>query len=684
MLAGQKSENPEIVRRCQAVLRHIRGEEVKAAFLKAAGDDDAARTLLAEVLKDAHRARVLDEAVQHPERSGKLYAAEQWRLWQKAVSTPPGAKEADIPTAPEIALSFLLGSHPSSADALKTEAPPDDPRISEGRRAAEADLLCKSLQLELIDAKRKSPFARLMAGWLLVRSDPWVVSLGLSQARQYRLSEVVPVARQVVRNTKLDAQHRATAALALADLGGPAELPTLRGLMDDKTVWSSFREGRDPDGPTFTVELRDVAVGASLLLFDQDPGEIGFPRFRRPGAAELKLHEKLSGGLFAFTSDADRDAAHKKAREWLDKQKKADESKKDEPGAPKLVEQLGAAEFAVREEAEKALRKLGYKAETAIRSGLRSENPEIVKRCKELLDALRTDLLGGKDSPVWQKFKVIAGDDADAWKLYLRTIGTRKRAEMLLNAVNDPRKAAASYAKECEAIGKVLSPGGVSGVAAPPGPPGLPNRDVPPEDITALLLLGLLPRGDQVEVPHESSAVVSSVLHAALVAETKKPFGKLFAAWTEPRPGMWYGAFNVALIEGVRAMTPVARKALMDFAAKRRIPMTKENALALRFLGWYGTTDDIPLILQFAEDKTVCGTMSAGAKKDGTTVQVRDLAVIAALTLKKQILQDFGFAMHDIAPPWPANFLANHGFDSDAKRVAAHKKAREWLDSHKR
>jgi hypothetical protein len=328
VLAGLKSESPEVVRRCRAVLDHLRGEEVKAAFLKTARDDEPARALLAEVLKDAHRARVLDEAVQHPERSGNLYAAEQWRLWQKAVSTPPGAKEADTPTAPEIALSFLLGSHPSSADSLKTEPPPNDSRISEGRRAVETDLLCKSLQLELMDPMRRGPFARLMAAWMATRSDPWVVGLGLSQARQYRLPEVVPVARQVVRNAKLDAQHRAAAALALADLGGMAELPTLRSLMDDKTEWSRSREGRNPDSPTLTVELRDVAVGAVLLLSGQDPGEFGFPEFRRQGVAELKTHEKLNGRWFAFTTDADRAAAHKKAKEWLDKQEKKDEPKK--------------------------------------------------------------------------------------------------------------------------------------------------------------------------------------------------------------------------------------------------------------------------------------------------------------------------------------------------------------------
>ena len=86
--------------------------------------------------------------------------------------------------------------NPSSADALKTEPPPNDPRISEGRRAVETDLLCKSLQLKLMDPKRRGPLARLMAGWLATRSDPWVVGLGLGQARQYRLPEVVPVARQ--------------------------------------------------------------------------------------------------------------------------------------------------------------------------------------------------------------------------------------------------------------------------------------------------------------------------------------------------------------------------------------------------------------------------------------------------------------------------------------------------------
>jgi hypothetical protein len=161
-----------------------------------------------------------------------------------------------------------------------------------------------------------------MAGWLTVRGDPWVVSLGLSEARKFRVQEVVPVARQVAGNAKLDAQHRAAAALALADLGGKDELLVLRRLFDDKTEWSRFTEGRTPDAPTLTVELRDVAVGASLLLTGKDPGEFGFPSFRDAGVARLTLREKLNGRWFAFASSADREAVHQNAREWLDEQEK--------------------------------------------------------------------------------------------------------------------------------------------------------------------------------------------------------------------------------------------------------------------------------------------------------------------------------------------------------------------------
>src|SRR5262249_16800922 len=56
----------------------------------------------------------------------------------------------------------------------------------------------------------------------------------------------------------------------------------------------------------------------------------------------------------------------------------------------KLVERLGAP--AARDNAMKALREQGAKAEEALRAGAKSGNPDVAKRCEELLAAL-----GGTD-----------------------------------------------------------------------------------------------------------------------------------------------------------------------------------------------------------------------------------------------------------------------------------------------
>ena len=66
-----------------------------------------------------------------------------------------------------------------------------------------------------------------------------------------------------------------------------------------------------------TVELRDVAVGAALLLRDRNPADCGFEAFRELADPTRTLREKLRVSSFAFVSPAAREAAHKKAREWL-------------------------------------------------------------------------------------------------------------------------------------------------------------------------------------------------------------------------------------------------------------------------------------------------------------------------------------------------------------------------------
>ena len=75
----------------------------------------------------------------------------------------------------------------------------------------------------------------------------------------------------------------------------------------------------------------------------------------------------------------------------------------------KLVEQLGAAEFADREAAAKTLREMGLKAEAALRAGLRSDNPEVRERTTKLLTTIRADALDA----LAKDFKADGTDEPD-------------------------------------------------------------------------------------------------------------------------------------------------------------------------------------------------------------------------------------------------------------------------------
>lgn len=366
---------------------------------------------------------------------------------------------------------------------------------------------------------------------------------------------------------------------------------------------------------------------------------------------------------------------------------------KDDP-ATKLVEQLGAPEFADREAAQKRLRELGPKAESAIRVGLRSENPEIALRCDTLLWALRADRLLAPDNPVWLRFKAVAGGDDEARDLYRQMTGARQRGEQLLVAVDDPKAATVIYAKECERLVTAVRDS-KKRRSAPLKPGAAPVIDLPTVDLAMILFLGTLAPAVTDGVKGEEDVLEGLLMSAALVGETKRAFGKLYASWTEPRPTRWEAGLFRALVDDIPAMAGVARKTL---AAKDDSPWVKfdKRALGLRFLGLYGTTADLSLMMTFSDDKTefdrvefskypggVLGGNSAypRVKNADVVVQARDVAIVAALQLHKQKPRDFGFEQDLVnnSGPWSPAVLTALGFCSGADREAAHKKARSWL-----
>jgi hypothetical protein len=352
----------------------------------------------------------------------------------------------------------------------------------------------------------------------------------------------------------------------------------------------------------------------------------------------------------------------------------------------KLVAQLSAPEYRDREAAQKQLRKVGIKAEAAIRGGLRSADPEVVRRCDELLNVIRTDFLTGTESPVWLKFRDTALDDEEAWRLYLRMVGTPQRREMLLAALGDPKAAAASYAKECERMAQVLRP--VRGVKV---------RDAQFDDLAVMLFLGILVPGEADRNRDELKAVDNHILIDALGGKSKKVFGRLYAAWIEPRPDMWQVGMFRALANEMSTMAGVARQVLL---AKDDSPwrVYDKRLFAMRYLGLNGRLEDVPLLMKFVEDKTECDRLSfsrlPGGRLDnmrpveGNTdvvAQVRDVAIVAALQIHKQSPKSFGFerAIEYSTSSRPfLGTLATLGFCREAHRDAAHQNALTWLARH--
>ncbi len=134
----------------------------------------------------------------------------------------------------------------------------------------------------------------------------------------------------------------------------------------------------------------------------------------------------------------------------------------------KLVDQLGAPEFGDREAAAKQLREMGFKAEAALRAGLRSESPEVRDRSAKLLAEIRavarTALVkqfdpatdAEPDHPVWKRFRTIAGNDAAARKLFAEIIVSPQLLKLLDDADRDPNKAGDLYAAELERWYKLM------------------------------------------------------------------------------------------------------------------------------------------------------------------------------------------------------------------------------------
>jgi hypothetical protein len=341
--AGRKDNDREIARRCALLFPILRADWLKEfraelrtgkagakdhdhpiwrRFKQIAGDSQASRELLAQILVDDRTAQRLDTADDSPEKTGELYRQEVEHLAaniQKALDTSPLPRVGlslnpwvpdPTPQVADVAAGLYLGTYPATAREFPT---PGEDRAIHGLRPVQESMgLFHNTFQDGIKGQYGLPLKRLFAAWLAQRANPESIFNGLDCARTGMIAEALPVARKVAANDKLIVKCRAAALPILGMYGKPADAPLMAAFLGETSVFTEYQCA----GKKTVVQVRDVALGTLLAMHGRNPGDFGFPAFANqeygPNCYVYFYPHELG-----FVDNVSREAAHERGTKWL-------------------------------------------------------------------------------------------------------------------------------------------------------------------------------------------------------------------------------------------------------------------------------------------------------------------------------------------------------------------------------
>jgi hypothetical protein len=278
-------------------------------FRKITGDTPQSRSLFADMLADKDRAAAVVAAVLDPAIPERHYSTElarqkaaRERRYHEAMRTfilPSKDTKADwSPVRGDWAAILFLGSFSGAVAEPKAEIEP-----FETIGFPPSELM-------------PPPMRKLFHAWGINRRHPDVISYALNGALEWEVPDYLPLARELAADPKVSARIRGDALLIIGQFGDRTDLSLLSQHQSDKATY------KKPLGDSDAIaQVRDVAVTMMLKLNDRKPDEFGFRYGLCSGNAYVKhKYYMISQG---FTDVAARDAAHAKAKAWLDQQAKA-------------------------------------------------------------------------------------------------------------------------------------------------------------------------------------------------------------------------------------------------------------------------------------------------------------------------------------------------------------------------
>ncbi len=346
--------------------------------------------------------------------------------------------------------------------------------------------------------------------------------------------------------------------------------------------------------------------------------------------------------------------------------------------ASDLVRQLGDDSFDVRQRASKELLRLGLRARGALQAGVEDADPEIRRRCKELLPAvLEADrkaqldaFLADKEGkhkhnlPGWERYRKVAGDDAAARAFYVSLL--RHDMNFLADVEKDPARAGERCSEQCHELFGRLMYGGTPGIRAP-------------LELAAVAEVLLVAGDPRVHMPPECRPWVSTLFYqepvlAALRGRERTPFRKLVVAWMERQTEDEDAALQMFLVTtqtlNLKEGLDLGLRVLRDRPVKSR-----GLAGALVTVGKLGGPEHRAALEPLLKDVTVVGSFAVGRERGIT--QVRDVALAMLIHVTGQDPKTYGFAFSRRYAylKFHPNFL---GFTTDSEREKAFAHWQEW------
>lgn len=341
-----------------------------------------------------------------------------------------------------------------------------------------------------------------------------------------------------------------------------------------------------------------------------------------------------------------------------------------------LVAQLGSAEFAEREQATRELVAIGIGTRPALEQAVQSTDAEIRLRARDVLNTvLTTDFerrleafaLGDANSdltlPAWEQFAAIYGDHRAARQLFVEM--QRCEPELLEAVAAGPTQATSLLNERMRDI--------------------IDGRRESLNDLGTLATLLFVGAAEGVEAgedgclhvyPYVVQATYRGNLRSAMwPGLLKKMVGRWIARDTTPAMTNQ----NLTLAAQLELKPETMSIASRVLETKDSLPGSKQ--LSIMMIARFGDKGELPLVEKYLQDATVLGQVQVDDPPRQVDLQMRDVALAAALHMTGQSLREYGF--NNVQEYAPTVFqVGTLGLEDEETRIAAFKKWTEWRSEH--